>query len=97
MKDNSITVTLTKPIQIGDEMKASLTFTAPTLGDLIDIEESAPDAGMTKRTAMLMARTSGLSLAEIGQMSLGDYNRCDRDLRPLLGNSEGAAGEKSPS
>jgi len=94
----SISVDLSRAIRVGADDVKSLTFNEPTLADLIAAEEQEGANGQHKITAFLMARMSGLSTVEIGQMSLADYRKCDRKLQPfIMGNGKGEAGETSQS
>lgn len=91
MSDKTVTVKLSEPLPVGEEKKTELIFLEPSLGDIIDAE----DSGITtehKMTGFLLARMCGASLQEVRALSVGDYLKCEGAAKPLLGKLAGGTG-----
>mgnify|MGYP001078786209 CR=1 FL=1 len=80
---------LSRSYKLAGKDVSAITFREPKLADLIAIENIARDAGQHGTAALLMAQLSGATQPEIAELSLPDYARCDKALRPFTVIAEG--------
>jgi hypothetical protein len=87
--DNIIEVSLSRSYKLAGNDAKAITFREPKLADLIVIENVGKDAGQHGTAALLMAQLSGATQPEIAELSLPDYAKCDKALRPFTVIAEG--------
>ncbi|WP_029074418.1 phage tail assembly protein [Kaistia adipata] len=86
---NAIEVKFSRTYKLAGKDADSLSFREPKLADLIAIENVGRDAGQHGAAALLMAQLSGATQPEIAELSLPDYAKCDKALRPFTVIAEG--------
>jgi hypothetical protein len=91
--DESITVTLSKPIPVFDEKFTSLKFRKPTAGDIIQIGNpvlfdpiSDPPRveHHAQRMTAMMARLSGVPASSLAKLETEDWIACAWELSPFF-------------
>lgn len=90
---NTIEVKLSRAYKLVGKDSETITFREPKLADLIVIENVDKDAGAHGSTAIMMAQLSGATQPEIAELSLPDYAKCDRALRPFMTVAETGGGD----
>jgi hypothetical protein len=89
------TLTLSKPIKDTDGKEIrDLTLREPTVGDLIAAESFT---GRIAYTTAMIAAITGIVIPVLKTMTATDFDRVDRAIGELMGNSRGADGETPPS
>ena len=84
MSSNTITVTLSSPIDAGDGKKIdALTFREAELGDMIASDSVTGD---TAKTAAMLAGMCGMPLPVMKKLKMRDITKILREVAPLLGN-----------
>lgn len=86
---DSIVVKLSRTYKLAGKDADTISFREPKLADLIAIENVGRDAGQHGTAALLMAQLSGSTQPEIADLSLPDYAKCDKALRPFTVIAEG--------
>jgi len=91
MSDDTLTVTLTRPIEVDGKTVASLTLRRPLVKDLIAAERQPGEIG---QDAYVLSACSGLPFEAVGRIDAGDYRRIMQESD--LAFFSGGAGTQAP-
>ena len=92
MRKDTVTATLTHPIEVDGKTIASITLRRPLVRDLIAAERQPGDVA---QDASVLSACSGLSFEAVGRMDAGDYARIMAEAE--LGFFSALAGAPAPS
>lgn len=85
MENETVSVTLKKPVTHNDETYSALTFREPEVGDLLLAEKS--EGGMAQMVTLLAA-VSGVPLPAFKKIKSTDFKKIMADTKKLLGNDQ---------
>lgn len=85
MENETVNITLSKPVTHNDETYSALTFREPEVGDLLIAEKS--EGGMAQMVTLL-ASISGVPLPAFKKIKGRDLKRIIADTKDLLGNDQ---------
>jgi len=80
---DTITITLVKPIGEQGEI-LEITLTEPTLDQLDQLVANSSKFSQIKAMKSLIASISGVSVGDLGKMSVRDFKKCQRFFEGFL-------------
>ena len=92
MSTDTITTSLSRPIEVDGKTVDSVTLRRPLVRDLIEAERQPGEVG---QDAAVLAACSGLPFEAVGRMDAGDYRRIMAEAE--LGFFSGSGGPWAPS
>jgi hypothetical protein len=95
MSEDTIRVTLSKPIKVEDKEVTELTFREPEVGDLVASEGIS--SGVMGQTVATLAQMADVPLASFRKIKARDLNKIISATSGLLGNDLQEDGGTSPS
>lgn len=90
MSEKSINVDLETPIKDGEKEITTIEMRQPLLGDLVDVEDTI--GGDNAFTLAFISVLSGISKDALRTLTLPDYRKIDKAMRPFINPQKALAG-----